>query len=170
MSNRARRLLVTAPPPRRRVQALDLRKRASLNRFHEHVPLGGRDLPKVARLANADLVVIDFDARARIARRAERETLLRHHCVTSLRMDFSGAHAEQGAACLTRVIESDAATSSPAPTYVTGFESKTNLPTTTITDAATLTARRVRGSAREPNATRGAVPEAARHRRRGRRG
>src|SRR5438445_10149391 len=51
---------------------------AGLDRPHEHVPLGRRELHQVACLADADLALIDLDARARVAVRAKRDALLDH--------------------------------------------------------------------------------------------
>src|SRR5919197_4542841 len=136
-----------SPPVVSLDQRLDFGQVASLDRLHEDVPLGGRELHEVPYLANADLVVLDFDAGARVARRAERDILLHHHRFTSFPRG-SGRHAEHGAARLARAVESDATPSSAAPMYVRGFDSKTNFPTTTITDAATPNARGVRVSAR----------------------
>src|SRR5437667_5419915 len=65
----------TAMP--REATSSDRGQLAGLDRPHEHVPLGWRELHQVARLADADLVLVDLDARARVAGGAERD-VLRH--------------------------------------------------------------------------------------------
>src|SRR5262245_14183855 len=59
-------------------EALQLQQLLLFDRPHEDVPLGRRELRHVARLADANLVLVDLDGWARISARAEAGSLGHH--------------------------------------------------------------------------------------------